>query len=91
MSANSPTAPGREAPASSSLVGETLDSRYRITRKLGEGGMGEVYAADHIHIERSYAIKLLRPEIVSNPEAVTRFRQEARSSSSMLGEAANRS
>jgi serine/threonine-protein kinase len=82
MSANSPTAPGGEAQAPS-LVGQTLDNRYRITRKIGEGGMGEVYAADHIHIERSYAIKLLRPEIVSNPEAVTRFRQEARSSSSI--------
>jgi serine/threonine-protein kinase len=83
MSADSPPAPGNDAQQAPSLVGQTLDNRYRITRKLGEGGMGEVYAADHIHIERSYAIKLLRPEIVSNPEAVTRFRQEARSSSSI--------
>jgi serine/threonine-protein kinase len=66
-----------------SLVGQTLDGRYKITRKLGEGGMGEVYAAEHVHIEKRYAIKLLRPEIVSNPEAVQRFRQEARSSSSI--------
>ncbi|MBA2540505.1 MAG: serine/threonine protein kinase, partial [Deltaproteobacteria bacterium] len=70
-------------PQAPSLVGEVLDNRYRITRKLGEGGMGEVYAADHIHIEKKFAIKLLRPEIVSNPEAVSRFRQEARSSSSI--------
>ncbi len=70
-------------PEAPSLVGEILDNRYRITRKLGEGGMGEVYAADHIHIEKKFAIKLLRPEIVSNPEAVSRFRQEARSSSSI--------
>jgi serine/threonine protein kinase len=69
-----------EAP---SLIGETLDGRYRILRKLGEGGMGEVYAAEHIHIEKRFAIKLLRQEIVSNPEAVQRFRQEARSSSSI--------
>jgi serine/threonine protein kinase len=52
-------------------------------KKLGEGGMGEVYAAEHIHIEKKVAIKLLRPEIVSNQEAVTRFRQEARSASSI--------
>ncbi len=45
--------------------------------------MGEVYAAEHVHIEKRFAIKLLRPEIVSNAEAVTRFRQEARSSSSI--------
>jgi len=66
-----------------SLVGQILDGRYRIIRKLGEGGMGEVYAAEHVHIEKRFAIKLLRPEIVSNAEAVTRFRQEARSSSSI--------
>ena len=66
-----------------SLIGEVLDGRYRIIRKLGEGGMGEVYAAEHIHIEKRFAIKLLRPEIVSNQEAVQRFRQEARSSSSI--------
>jgi tRNA A-37 threonylcarbamoyl transferase component Bud32 len=70
-------------PPAPSLVGEVLDGRYRIIRKLGEGGMGEVYAAEHIHIEKKFAIKLLRPEIVSNPEAVSRFRQEARSSSSI--------
>src|SRR5262245_5406645 len=68
---------------SPSLVGQILDGRYRLIRKLGEGGMGEVYAAEHIHIEKRFAIKLLRPEIVSNAEAVTRFRQEARSSSSI--------
>jgi len=68
---------------SPSLVGQIIDGRYRIVRKLGEGGMGEVYAAEHIHIEKRFAIKLLRPEIVSNAEAVTRFRQEARSSSSI--------
>src|SRR3954464_16077875 len=82
MSVDSPPASG---PLSQppSLVGQILDGRYRIVRKLGEGGMGEVYAAEHIHIEKRFAIKLLRPEIVSNPEAVTRFRQEARSSSSI--------
>ena len=70
-------------PESPSLVGEVLDGRYKITRKLGEGGMGEVYAAEHVHIEKRFAIKLLRPEIVSNAEAVQRFRQEARSASSI--------
>jgi len=82
--------PQREAVASApadgaeaSLIGEVLDNRYKILKKLGEGGMGEVYAAEHIHIEKKVAIKLLRPEIVSNQEAVSRFRQEARSASSI--------
>src|SRR5687767_15859677 len=88
MSADGP--PVRDTPASStgfpappSLVGEVLDGRYKIIRKLGEGGMGEVYAAEHIHIAKRIAIKLLRPEIVSNKEAVERFYQEARSASSI--------
>jgi serine/threonine-protein kinase len=63
--------------------GELFDRRYRIVRKLGEGGMGEVYAAEHVTLQKKVAIKLLRPEIVSNQEAVKRFRQEATSSSSI--------
>ena len=66
-----------------SLVGQILGGRYRLIKKLGEGGMGEVYAAEHVHIDKKFALKLLRPEIVSNKEAVSRFYQEARSSSSI--------
>jgi len=84
MSVTGPPGTGQVPQVESpSLVGEILDRRYRIVRKLGEGGMGEVYAAEHVHIEKKFAIKLLRPGIVSNPEAVARFRQEARSSSSI--------
>jgi serine/threonine protein kinase len=42
------------------MIGEVLDGRYKIFKKLGEGGMGEVYAADHVHIEKRFAIKLLK-------------------------------
>src|SRR4051812_16713779 len=83
MSVDGPTTAGDSQLQPPSLVGHILDGRYRIIRKIGEGGMGEVYAAEHVHIEKRFAIKLLRQEIVSNPEAVTRFRQEARSSSSI--------
>jgi len=72
-----------QAPPAPSLVGEVLDGRYKIFKKLGEGGMGEVYAAEHVHIEKRFAVKLLKAEIVSNAEAVKRFQQEARSSSSI--------
>jgi serine/threonine protein kinase len=84
MSVDGPPASGSvpQVP-SDSLVGQIIDGRYRIFRKIGEGGMGEVYAAEHVHIEKKFAIKLLRSEIVSNAEAVQRFRQEARSSSSI--------
>ncbi|HEX5064377.1 MAG TPA: serine/threonine-protein kinase, partial [Kofleriaceae bacterium] len=72
-----------QAPPAPSLVGEVIDGRYRIFKKLGEGGMGEVYAAEHVHIDKKFALKLLKAEIVSNSEAVKRFQQEARSSSSI--------
>ena len=84
MSADGPPASGSVPQVQvDSLVGQIIDGRYRIFRKIGEGGMGEVYAAEHVHIEKKFAIKLLRSEIVSNAEAVQRFRQEARSSSSI--------
>jgi serine/threonine protein kinase len=82
MSEHPPSGSSSAVP-SASMVGEIIDGRYKITKKLGEGGMGEVFAAEHLHIDKRFAIKLLRPEIVSNPEAVSRFRQEARSASSI--------
>ncbi len=65
------------------MIGQLIGERYKIIRKIGEGGMGEVYIAEHIHIEKRVALKLLRPEVLSNQEAVQRFRQEARSASSI--------
>ncbi len=67
----------------SDLAGMVLADRYRVIRLMGEGGMGQVYEAQHVNINKRFAIKLLRPEIVSNPEAVARFRQEAWSASSI--------
>jgi len=65
------------------LVGQILADRYRVVRLIGEGGMGQVYEAQHVNINKRFALKLLRPEIVSNAEAVARFRQEAWASSSI--------
>lgn len=67
----------------SDLVGQILADRYRVVRLVGEGGMGQVYEAQHVNINKRFAVKLLRPEIVSNAEAVQRFRQEAWSASSI--------
>jgi serine/threonine protein kinase len=72
-----------DANKTSDLVGQVLADRYRLVRCIGEGGMGQVYEAQHVNINRRFAIKLLKPEIVSNPEAVARFRQEAWSASSI--------
>lgn len=51
---------------------------YRVDRMLGEGGMGFVYAATHEAIDRRSAIKMLRPELATNEQIVTRFLNEAK-------------
>ncbi|HET6334255.1 MAG TPA: serine/threonine-protein kinase [Polyangiales bacterium] len=63
------------------LVGVTLDGRYRILRVIGEGGMGVVYEALHVVIEKPVAVKVLRETFTSRPDVVERFRQEAKSAS----------
>src|SRR5258708_13840326 len=62
-----------------SLLGEpTLDGRYQLERRLGQGGMGVVYQARHIFLKTAHAIKIILPDLVGNdPNLVTRFRQEA--------------
>jgi hypothetical protein len=62
------------------LVDETLGS-YKIVGRLGAGGMGEVYRATHLHIERDVAIKVLLPGLTRDPGAVARFMAEARATS----------
>jgi serine/threonine protein kinase len=57
--------------------GDTVGS-YTIVRKLGAGGMGEVYLAEHMHIARKAAIKVLLPELSSRQELVARLFNEAR-------------
>jgi formylglycine-generating enzyme required for sulfatase activity len=62
-----------------SLAGDpTLDGRYQLERRLGQGGMGIVYKAHHVFLKTAHAIKVILPELVGNdPSLVTRFRQEA--------------
>ena len=58
-------------------VGAILASRYRIDRKIGEGGMGAIYAGEHILIKRPVAIKVLHAQFADDPEISARFHQEA--------------
>jgi len=62
-----------------SLLGEcTLDARYMLERRLGQGGMGVVFQARHIFLKTRHAIKIIIPDLVGNdPMLTTRFRQEA--------------
>ncbi|PWT90771.1 MAG: hypothetical protein C5B55_09215 [Blastocatellia bacterium] len=61
------------------LLGEpTLDARYSLERRLGQGGMGVVFKARHIFLKTPHAIKVILPDLVGNdPMLLTRFRQEA--------------
>lgn len=60
------------------LVSSVLDGKYQLEEKIGEGGMGQVFRATHIHIDTTVAVKLLSRQIISNSNAIDRFRREAK-------------
>ncbi len=58
-------------------AGHVVANAYRILHQIGEGGVGRVYRAEDITLQRPVALKVLRPELAKNPEFLTRFRSEA--------------
>jgi len=65
------------------LVGGVLASRYEIRALLGRGGMGEVYEAADRLLDRTVAVKVLRPELATDRRFLARFRREARTAASL--------
>ena len=63
------------------LIGTTLAGKYRIDARLNEGGMGSVYKATHVLMEKTVAIKVLRPSLAADEKIVARFSREARAAS----------
>ena len=64
-----------------SLIGAVLSGKYRIDERLNEGGMGTVYRATHVLMEKTVAIKVLRPSLAADEKIVARFSREARAAS----------
>src|SRR6185437_6341738 len=71
----------RSATPSADLVGAIVADRYCVLRKLGEGGMGQVYLAEHVKMGRKSALKVLHPGLVSDVDAISRFNREAANAS----------
>src|SRR5262249_38256410 len=66
-----------EVMAGEALVGRMIaDGRYQIVRLLGEGGMGAVYQARQVAMDRMVALKIIGAEMVKSPDAAARFQRE---------------
>jgi eukaryotic-like serine/threonine-protein kinase len=63
------------------MVGTIVAERYHVMKKLGEGGMGQVYLAEHVKMGRKSALKVMHPGMVKDVDAISRFNREAANAS----------
>ncbi|HEU4385566.1 MAG TPA: protein kinase [Anaeromyxobacteraceae bacterium] len=78
---SAPILASREAEAGDPLIGQTIKGTYLVQQRIGSGGMGQVYKAVQINLDRPVALKLLRPSFLSDQTIVQRFHREARAAS----------
>ena len=70
-----------QAPGADSLVGTVISGRFRVEDLIGQGGMGKVYRARHLALERTVVLKMLKPQLLEDPTLVGRFEREAKAAS----------
>jgi eukaryotic-like serine/threonine-protein kinase len=63
------------------IIGSIIAERYHVIRKLGEGGMGRVYLAEHVKMGRMSAVKVMNRMMAQDPDAISRFNREAANAS----------
>ncbi len=71
----------RSPDSAGDLVGQVIAERYHVIRKLGEGGMGQVYLAEHVRMGRKSAVKVMNPGLSRDADAIARFNREASNAS----------
>ena len=71
----------KSANPSGDLIGQVIADRYHVIKKLGEGGMGAVYLAEHVKMGRKSAIKVMTGSMSNDPDAISRFNREANNAS----------
>ncbi len=72
-----PSEPELAAVQPSDWMGREVAGRYRVLERIGEGGMGIVYVAEHMQLMRKVAFKVIHPELAANEDLLLRFRREA--------------
>jgi serine/threonine-protein kinase len=88
MGAHAPVAPGDATwdildpvPAPDEYIGKTVASKYRVEQMIGEGGMGKVYRAIQLSLDKPVVLKVLRAALLSDANTVRRFQREAKAAS----------
>ncbi len=67
--------------ATDPLVGTVISGRFRVDDLIGQGGMGKVYRARHLALDRTIVLKMLKPQLLEDPTLVGRFEREAKAAS----------